>query len=356
MIESSGHGKLVRQDYARLRPFRIRTVREGLRWHLVEARPGRYDFSSVLPTVRAAHEAGLQVIWDLCHFGWPDHLDVFSSSFVSHFARMARAFVELLLDETGEPAIVAPVNEISFLAWAGGEAAQFNPFQRGRADELKRQLVRATIEGAEAIWQGAPGSRTIQIDPSIHVVPDPARPDDRRHAEGFRQAQFQAWDMLTGDLNPELGGHRKYLDLMGINYYPHNQWVFNGPTLERSHPLYRPFRFILQENYARYGRPILLAETGAEADARVGWLRYVSREVRAAMQTGVPILGICWYPIVNHPGWEDGRHCLNGLWDSPGPGGGRPLYVPLARELRRQQLAFRRFATHRAHNGWARRA
>ena len=41
-------------------------------------------------------------------------------------------------------------------------------------------------------------------------------------------------------------------------------------------------------------------------------------------------------PILNHPGWTNDRHCHNGLWDYPNESGGRELYAPLAKELRRQ--------------------
>jgi hypothetical protein len=347
IIEASGHDRLVRSDYRRVRRHGIRAVREGMRWHLIEPRSGRYDFSSVLPMVRAAREARLQVIWDLCHFGWPDQLDIFSAAFVDRFAQMARACVRMLAAEGHQAPIIVPINEISFFAWAGGQAAQFNPFARGRPDELKQQLVRAAIAGIDAIWETAPKARILQIDPAIHVVPDPKRPTEAADARGFREAQFQAWDMLAGSMEPRLGGHPKYLDLIGINYYPHNQWVFNGTTLEHSDPQYLPLRKLLSENYRRYGRPILLAETGAENGIRPRWLRYVGREVRAAMRQGIPVQGVCWYPILNHPGWGDGRHCRNGLWDYPDPRGRRPLYEPLARELRRQQRMFNRCEAQR---------
>ena len=42
--------------------------------------------------------------------------------------------------------------------------------------------------------------------------------------------------------------------------------------------------------------------------------RYVMDEVNAAIQEGVPIEGVCLYPILNHPGWDNDRHCPNGLW------------------------------------------
>ena len=101
-------------------------------------------------------------------------------------------------------------------------------------------------------------------------------------------------------------------------------------------PRYRPFREIIQEVYQRYQRPLFVAETGIENEARPAWLRYIGSEVRAAMMNGTPVEGICLYPIVNHPGWEDDRHCHNGLWDYPNDKGEREIYLPLAEELGRQ--------------------
>ncbi|RPH56927.1 beta-glucosidase, partial [bacterium] len=69
LIAATGHDRFAAADYARARDVGMATVRDGIRWHLVERSPGRYDFSSLLPKVRAAREAGVQVLWDLCHYG-----------------------------------------------------------------------------------------------------------------------------------------------------------------------------------------------------------------------------------------------------------------------------------------------
>ncbi len=66
--------------------------------------------------------------------------------------------------------------------------------------------------------------------------------------------------MLAGRLRPELGGHPRYLDAIGVNYYPWNQWIFEGPidpgaSIEPDHPGYRPFRSMLAEVADRYRRP-----------------------------------------------------------------------------------------------------
>src|SRR4051812_24896150 len=77
LIAATQHDTFALPDYLRLQSQGLRVAREGVRWHLVEATRGRYDFSSVLPIIRAARATGTQVMWDLCHFGWPEHLDLF---------------------------------------------------------------------------------------------------------------------------------------------------------------------------------------------------------------------------------------------------------------------------------------
>jgi hypothetical protein len=109
---------------------------------------------------------------------------------------------------------------------------------------------------------------------------------------------------------------------------------------------------MLKEVHERYQRPLFIAETGAEGRLRRGWLRYVCEETQAAIQTGTPIQGICLYPIVNHPGWADDRHCDNALWDYPDEKGNREIYAPLAGELRRWQNVFEKdhVNNHHEHN------
>src|SRR5436853_4720787 len=119
----------------------------------------------------------------------------------------------------------------------------------------------------EAIWSVSPEARFVHVDPIIHVIASQKRPEEQPDAEAYRQSQFQAWDMLSGRVWPELGGHEKYLDIIGVNFYPHNQWFYNlkgfrrirkFTPLSRRHPLYRPFREMLAEVYSRYRRPTLV--------------------------------------------------------------------------------------------------
>jgi beta-glucosidase/6-phospho-beta-glucosidase/beta-galactosidase len=339
LVRSTRHDEFAASDYRLLQSHGILTARDGLNWTLIEAAPRRYDFSSAIRLLSAARETQMEVIWDLWHYGWPDDIDIFSAEFVDRFVAFVREAIGHISDYTDIP-LISPINEISFFSWAAGEGGIFNPFATGRGDEMKRQLVRATIEAIDAIRAINPRARIFQIDPMINVVPRSSRREDIEGAENYRLSQFQAFDMILGRLMPELGGREHFIDAIGVNYYIHNQFVWHGTSsslIVPSDPRYRHISVMLREVYERYRRPIFVAETGIEDDTRPAWLRYVSKEVFEALDAGALIEGICLYPIVNHPGWEDDRHCYNGLFDYADDNGHRDVHEPLAAELRRQQ-------------------
>lgn len=338
VIAGTRHDEFARQDYERMINIGMLTARDGTRWHLIEKTPCEYDFSSVIGQIRAARETKMQVIWDLFHYGYPDDLDIMSAEFVNRFAAFAGKFTEFLISEKVVTPYLCPVNEISFFAWAVGEVGWWFPKFRGRGNELKRQLIKASIAAARTIKSIAPNAVLIQTDPIINVLPLAKTPDDTFHAQNYHNSQYQALDMITGKINPELGGSLNIIDAIGVNFYPTNQWRHRGGRrVFRGNRSYKPFSEMLREFYERYKIPLFVAETGTEADDRADWFRYVCDEVKIAIERGIPVLGICLYPIVNHPGWDDDRHCENGLWDYPNDAGMREIYEPLAVEVGKER-------------------
>ncbi len=341
LLASTGHDCFGRQDLRRLRDIHIRAIRTAARWHLIEETPGSYNFESLRLTLDAADAEEMQVILDVLHFGWPDHIDVLSEEFPHQFGEFTLHLARFLKKRPRRCVMLAPVNEISFLSWAGGDKGTISPFATGRGDEFKRNLVRAAVVSSEILLNEMADVRLIAPEPVIHIVGNPDIPGDVEEAAAYRMAQFQSWDMLSGRMEPELGGRPEYLDIIGMNFYARNEWVHNATVpLERDDPRFRHFHLIIREVWERYKRPMFVSETGTEDDKRADWFNYVCDEVATAIQCGMPVHGICLYPILNHPGWDDDRYCCNGLFDYPDANGNREIYQPLAEALAHQQTRF----------------
>jgi len=322
MIAGVQHDRQASEDYRRLPAVDIRSARDGVRWHLID-RCGQLDFSSFLPMLDAAEAAGIQVSWTLCHYGWPDGLDVFSSEFVERFARYAKAVAGVVRDRSAVVPLYTPMNEISFFSWAASREIMF-PFASGRDGELKRQMVRATVAACEAILEVDRRARFVYAEPVIHVFPPADRPDLSTEAEAYNESQYEAWDMIAGRKEPSLGGRDRYLDIVGVNFYHANQWELDRDRLrwedEPRDPRWIPFRKMIGQVWKRYGRPVFVSETSHFGSGRSRWIREIAQEVFEARREGIPVEGICLYPILDRYDWENRNHWHNsGLWDmNPG--------------------------------------
>jgi len=347
MTTALQHDVYAAEDYRRLREIGIAVARDGLRWHRID-RGGEYHWASWIPMLEAAKREGAQVIWDLCHYGWPDDLDIFSAAFLDRFGRFCREAARIHLEVAGGSGFYSPMNEISFFAWAATRELMF-PYAHGRDGELKRQLVRAAIAAMDAVRSVDPGARFVFPEPLIHNVPPRWRPWHTEPSRMQRESQFEAWDLLAGRQEPELGGAAHYLDIVGINYYAANQWeVPGGRKLNwdngSNDPRWRPLHRLLEEVWQRYQRPMIIAETSHYGIGRADWLNEIAREVRIAIGRGVPLHGVCLYPILDRFDWEDCTHWHNsGLWDMHQNGNGhykRVLNEEYAEALRAARSVF----------------
>lgn len=344
MIAATQHDRFVDEDYARLLPHGFRAVRETMRWHLIERRRRAFDFSSVDPFVAAAERHGIQLIWDLLHYGTPCGVELFAPDFPERFGEFAAAAARYVHGRTHEVPLFTPINELSFFSWAAGEVGWFYPYGRGRGYELKQQLVRAWLSAVDAIRSVDARARIVSVEPLIHNVPPLGVQDVDGRAAAQRASQWEAWDLIAGVREPELGGHPAALDVIGVNFYHDNQWEVPGGEKIAWHvhprdPRWVPFHRLLQEAYERYRRPMFIGETSHVGAGRAEWIRELTSEVCIAMETGVPVEAICLYPIIDRFEWDDPGHWHNsGLWDFERQPDGtlrRVLCTPYAEELQR---------------------
>src|SRR5687767_11497472 len=176
--------------------------------------------------IREANVQNIQQVWDICHFGYPDDLTPLHPLFPKRFASVCRAFAKLYRSLTDMPLIVTPINEVSFISWLGGEVRGTTPYCINNGWEVKYSLMRAYVEGVAALKETDPNVVIMSTEPLVQVVPplDPTA-DEVEKAAMDHEEQYQAVDILTGAMCPELGGRPEYLDIQGLNFYYNNQWV-----------------------------------------------------------------------------------------------------------------------------------
>ena len=354
LLSVTGHLAMMEADYLNLAAFNIRTVREGVRWSQVEQRPNQYNWSAVTATIRQGQRLGIQQAWDICHFGYPDDLTPLHPHFARRFAQICRSFVRHY--RTVEPdarLIVTPVNEVSFLSWLGGEVRGTVPFCVAKGWEVKYALMRAYIEGIYAMREVDPSLLIMTTEPLINIVaPEQATGNQLLQAALEHDGQFQSVDMLTGKICPELGGAPQLVDMLGFNYYYNNQWVAGegrGLSWTNIPPdtRWRSLSSLLEQAWLRYQLPFVVSETSHPGIDRPGWIRYIGQQVQEMLQQGMPLWGVCLYPIIDRPDWDNIAHWHHaGLWDAQ-PEANKPharvLYEPYAVALREvQELIARR--------------
>jgi hypothetical protein len=346
-LKLTAHLDMIEEDYAGLSRFNIKTVREGIRWSQVEKRPYEYDWTDVEHMILAAKKSGIQQVWDLCHFGFPDDLTPLHPMFARRFAALCRAFIHFYrqVDPYGT-IILTPINEVSFLSWLGGDARGTSPYCINMGWEVKYYLMRAYIEGVAAIKDIDPTVRVLTTEPLVNIVPQQqVSPQQIADAALMHEQQYQALDMLCGNMCPELGGKPEYLDILGFNYYHNNQWIAGTGQLlpwanEAPDLRWRNFSSLVKEAYARYNRPVVLTETSHAKEHRPNWITKIARETTLLLQEGIPFWGICLYPIIDRPDWDftDVWH-QSGLWDAEIIDGlpTRVLYQPYAEAILQAQ-------------------
>jgi UDP-galactopyranose mutase len=311
-IDIAAYGRCVDADDAAAREAGIACVREAIDWRCAE-RADAYDFATLRIRIAIARQAGVQIAWTLCHSSWPDDVDFASPATIERFARAAAVAIA---DADGAHAPpYTPVSEISFLACALAETSLFGPPRealRERAPQLQRALVQAALAACDAILAVDPRARFLHTEPVLHAPV----PGDAAGASEPTVRQ-EPWDTLTGRLEPQLGGHPRYVDAIGVRFHQghrgRRRTVERGAESTAGIGLAR----LLADVHARHGQPIIVAETSAGGSARAVWMRDFGRELCEALESGIPVIGACLCRVAERPAWEDPRLWrARRLWDA----------------------------------------
>ena len=321
LIAETRHREHAAEDYDLLRQLGIAVAREGIPWPLVD-QGGAYDFSCIDPMIAAMNRCQILPIWELCHYGYPDDTDPFAEDFVVRFARYARAAAAYVIPRVRGPHFFAPMNEITFFAFIGGEWGWAAPYRTTRQDRFQLRLIlcQADIAAVQAIRAVDPEARMIHFDPLVQVVAPRDRPDleDAARHETYEDT-YLAWDVLAGKQYPQLGGAPEILDIVGLNCYSFGQMEYQeqGPhqALPPDDDRIKPLCDLMLLPWQRYHRPMVIGETSGLKEGRADWLKDVMEESLAAVERGIDLHGICLFPGVDMPDWHTGEWLHNGICD-----------------------------------------
>lgn len=317
LLKETQHDTRVEEDYEALSALGIKTVREGICWSDVERYPHTFDFSGVHQRMIAAEKYGIQQIWDLIHFGYPDGLFPTHPQFCKRFEALCEAFVTFYNEHAKQALFVVPINEISFLSWHSGDVRGTVPFAVNSGWDIKYHLCKAAIIGIKKMKQIDPDCRIILVEPLIKIHANLNQ--DIEKVKEVDENQFQAMDIIAGRMCPELGGKETFLDILGFNYYWNCQWILDGEPLHWPETTIKQrvsLSSLLEKAYHRYRKPLFLSETGHFGNSRIKWLEEITSECLLAQKNGVDLRGICIYPITDRPDWDDlTSYCNCGIWD-----------------------------------------
>ena len=342
-VTATGHDVHLKADLAAAMDLGIGVVREAIRWPTVDLGGGRYDWSSVREVQDCATACKITPIWDMCHYGLPDGCDPFTDDCRKRFVDYCRAAADIITSSAEGPYFFTPINEITFFSAAASDLEWMYPFAKGREKELKGALARMAIEGVKAIREVEPKARMVHVDPIVHAVPPPDRPDLADEARDEEQHRaMESWDMLAGRVAPELGGSPEILDIVGVNIYHYSQ-VQLGQDKKREilgprDPRRKPLSEMLKMAWERYRRPVIIGETSGFQDNRAEWLRMTMEECFRALNAGVELHGVCLYPFADVPDWWSQKWAKIGVYDvTDKETFKRVPYDPYIAELRRWQ-------------------
>jgi beta-glucosidase/6-phospho-beta-glucosidase/beta-galactosidase len=325
------HDRFWGSDIVRALDAGCRTVRYGIRWHVVNPAPQVWDWASVDGPLELMRHLGMEPIVDLFHFGVPawTGTGVLSSIFPDLQAELCAAFARRY------PWVrwYTPTNEPYIMSQFGGETGAWYPYEHGPRNFVRAlgNVARGLCEGWAAIREVRPDARMMISDTCEywHALDEQAQ----RRADLMNERRFLMHELYGGRVGedhplrgwlvehgmPEIDLHwfrenGAELDVIGLDHYPHSEHELStgsrGELVDVPRALERQLgpAELCRQYFDRLGRPLMFAETGAPGDdaAKIAWLDRLVAEVATARAEGVPVIGITWWGLIDQVDWGTG--------------------------------------------------
>jgi beta-glucosidase/6-phospho-beta-glucosidase/beta-galactosidase len=320
VLETTGHTEHWREDLDLLRACGVRQLRYPVRWHRIEPERDRFDWATTDEVLGHLHDEGFEPVVDLLHHTshprWLGHLG--HPDFRDRFLRFVEAVAERYPWLPGHTVCNEPFT--TFLLC--GQEGIWPPHWTGLEGfaRLATNVFPALTEASRILADALPAAQHVHVEACERHT---AEPGGEPLAELANDRRFLLTDLWLGrkvdDDRPfvrELlaaGGEALLevepgvIDVLGLDYYAHNQWHWREDgTGTNVSPQPPPLSELIVEYAERYRVPCLLGETnlsGAASD-RATWLKYTLEQCEVARDRGVDVVGYCWFPFIDSADWE----------------------------------------------------
>jgi beta-glucosidase len=331
-LEKCGHYKYWEKDFDCVDELGIRFLRYGPPLHKTFLGEGKYDWEFADLTLGSLKKRHIFPIIDLCHFGVSDWIGNFQNP---DFPRLFAGYCEAFAKRYPWIQLYTPVNEMYICSVFSARYGWWNEQtsdDRSWVTALKH-IVKANIEGMDAILEQRPDALFIQSESSEYFHPD--NPRAIQHAERFNAERFLSLDLNYGrrvdsmmyeflmdnGMTREQYGYFLHNNLkayciMGNDYYITNEHRVHEDGV--TGPAGEVFGYdeITRIYASRYGLPVMHTETnlneGPTGEEAVQWLWKEWLNVMRLRSYGVPIVGFTWYSITDQVDWDSALRENNG--------------------------------------------
>ncbi|HUR48899.1 MAG TPA: family 1 glycosylhydrolase [Acidimicrobiales bacterium] len=321
VVETTEHDVRWRDDLRLLASCHVKQLRYPLRWHRIEPEPGQFDWSHTDEVLGYMQDNGFEPIVDLLHHtSYPLWLGDFTSpEFGSAFLRFCEAVAHRY---PWLPAYTV-CNEPFTTFLLCGQEGVWAPHHRGLRGliRLAQNVFPAVTEATRLLKGLLPEAEHVHVEATERHTWTGAAGES--FAQMTNDRRFFFTDLLVGrpidtdrpfvrDLL-QAGGEglldidAGHIDVLGLDYYAHNQWHWTGPNGKGTNMPPDPASLadLIVEYWDRYQLPIILGETNIRgfASDRASWLKYTLEQCEAAAGRGVDMRGYCWFPFIDSADW-----------------------------------------------------
>ena len=324
LTETTGHATRWRQDLDLVGSCGVSRLRYPIRWHRVEPEPGRFDWAATDEVLGYLAEREMRPIADLVHHtSYPRWLTrgFDDNRFRGAYLRYVEAFARRYPEVDSYTLFNEPFT--TFLM--SGMLGTWPPHLEGVRGfvRLAANVLPVVAEASRMCRDLLPGARHVYVDTAErHSAAN-------RWARGFaalvNDRRFLLLDLFVGrPIEPgrpfvrevaRVGRHGDellamdagHVDVLGLDYYAHNQWQWHAPDRGRPNsPDPGTLASLFVEYWERYELPCILGETNIRgfASDRASWLKYTLEQCELAREAGVPVEACCWYPFVDSTDWD----------------------------------------------------